>query len=134
MRLSGTALTWGAALSNLVAAVPIQDSPRQRLLDNKPLPAKYRKSVTNPYTPDYHDPYDSAIDAIGKKLDPLPYRNGNGASVLGPWNRERARENPDIVRPPSKDHGDMLNLRWSFVDSHTRIEVDFPTAMCWFRC
>ncbi|KAL2136475.1 hypothetical protein VTI74DRAFT_3494 [Chaetomium olivicolor] len=121
MRLN-TAILLGAALSELTAAVPIQDSPRQRLLDGKPLPAKYRKNPPPPYTPGYRDPYDSAIDAVGEKLDPLPWRNGHGASVLGPWNKERARQNPDLVRPPSTDHGNMPNLRWSFVDSHIRIE------------
>lgn len=125
MRLSSTALVLAAGLSDFAAAVPIQDSPRQRLLDGKPLPAKYRKSTPsqNPYTPDYKDPYDKFIDAVGDGLDPLPWRNGEGASVLGPWNRERSRQNPDLVRPPSTDHGDMPNLRWSFADSHIRIEV-----------
>jgi len=124
MRLSSTALVLAAGLSDFAAAVPIQDSPRQRLLDGKPLPAKYRKSTPsqNPYTPDYKDPYDKFIDAVGDGLDPLPWRNGEGASVLGPWNRERSRQNPDLVRPPSTDHGDMPNLRWSFADSHIRIE------------
>ena len=134
MRLSSTVLTSGAALSSIAAAAPIQDSPRQRLLDNKPLPAKYRKSLLDPYKPGYHDPYDGAIDAIGKKLDPLPYRNGDGASVLGPWNRERARQNPDIVRPPSTDHGDMPSLRWSFVDSHIRIEVEYAPSNVLILC
>ncbi len=124
MRLTTTALALAATLSDLSAAVPIQDSPRQRLLDGKPLPAKYRKSTPpNPYTPDYRDPYDKSIDAVGLGLDPLPWRNGKGASVLGPWNPERSRQNADIVRPPSTDHGDMPNLRWSFADSHIRIEV-----------
>ncbi|KAK3298738.1 RmlC-like cupin domain-containing protein [Chaetomium fimeti] len=122
MRLSSTALLLAVGLRDLAAAVPIQDSPRQRLLDGKPLPAKYRKSTPAPYTPEYRDPYDKAIDAIGEGLDPLPWRNGDGASVLGPWNRERSRQNSDIVRPPSTDHGDMPNLRWSFADSHIRIE------------
>ncbi|KAL2175495.1 RmlC-like cupin domain-containing protein [Thermothelomyces heterothallicus CBS 202.75] len=121
MRLPAT-IVLAATLGDLAVAVPIQDSPRQRLLDGKPLPAKYRKNSPPPYTPEHRDPYDSAVDAIGEKLDPLPYRNGDGASVLGPWNRERARQNPDIVRPPSTDHGDMPNLRWSFADSHIRIE------------
>jgi hypothetical protein len=56
-------------------------------------------------------------------LDPLPWRNGLGASVLGPWNWERSRQSPDLVRPPSTDHGNMMNMRWSFADSHVRIEV-----------
>ncbi|KAK4103012.1 oxalate decarboxylase oxdC [Parathielavia hyrcaniae] len=122
MRLSTAVTVLGATLSHFTAAVPVQDSPRQRLLDGKPLPAKYRKNPPNPYRPGFRDPDDSAVDSIGRKLDPLPYRNGDGASVLGPWNRERARQNPDLVRPPSTDHGNMPNLRWSFVDSHIRIE------------
>ncbi|KAK4125363.1 Bicupin, oxalate decarboxylase/oxidase [Parathielavia appendiculata] len=123
MRLSTAVTVLGAALiSDFAAAVPVQDSPRQRLLDGKPLPAKYRKDPPDPYRPGYRDPNDGAVDSIGRKLDPLPYRNGDGTSVLGPWNRERARQNPDLVRPPSTDHGNMPNLRWSFVDSHVRIE------------
>lgn len=49
-------------------------------------------------------------------------RNGDGADILGPRNRARERENPDLVRPPSTDHGNMPNMRWSFADSHIRIE------------
>lgn len=121
MAILKTLLT-GLALSSLGLAVPIQDSPRQRLLDGKPLPAKYRKTAP-PYTPEHRDPYDGAVDSIGKDVDPLPWRNGHGASVLGPWNRGRAKQGPDLVRPPSTDHGAMKNMRWSFVDSHIRIEV-----------
>lgn len=52
----------------------------------------------------------------------MPYRNGDGTSVLGPRNRDRERQNPDLVRPPSTDHGNIPNMRWSFADSHIRIE------------
>jgi oxalate decarboxylase family bicupin protein len=41
---------------------------------------------------------------------------------MGPRNRERERQNPDLVRPPSTDHGKIANMRWSFSDSHMRIE------------
>ena len=51
-----------------------------------------------------------------------PQRNGDGTSILGPRNRDRERQNPDLVRPPSTDHGTMPNYRWSFADSHIRIE------------
>ncbi|KAF2263684.1 Bicupin, oxalate decarboxylase/oxidase [Lojkania enalia] len=78
--------------------------------------------LKDPYTPDYHDPYDRRVDAVGDKLQPLPYRNGDGTDVLGPRNKPRERENPDIVRPPGTDHGTFPNLRWSFADSHVRIE------------
>jgi hypothetical protein len=122
-------LFWGAAvvliaLNESVFAVPVQDSPRQRLLDGYGLPSKYRQTkITTPYTPGNRDPLDKAIDAVGGQLDPLPWRNGLGASVLGPWNQERSRQSPDLIRPPSTDSGNMQNMRWSFADSHIRIEV-----------
>ncbi|KAI0861850.1 oxalate decarboxylase family bicupin [Xylaria cubensis] len=112
----------GLALSNSGLAVPVQDSPRQYLLAGLDLPPKYSKKTKSPYNPDHRDSLDRAVDSIGNELDPLPYRNGLGASVLGPWNWERSRQNPDLVRPPSTDHGDMKNMRWSFADSHVRIE------------
>ena len=52
----------------------------------------------------------------------ITQRNGDGADMLGPRNRGRERQNPDLVRPPSTDHGNMPNMRWSFADSHIRIE------------
>lgn len=112
-----------AALSH---AVPHRDSPQQRLKAGLELPDKFltskKTSKQNPYTPDFRDPYDGKVDPIKDNLDPLPWRNGLGASVLGPWNPERSRQNPDLVRPPSTDHGNMANMRWSFADSHVRIE------------
>lgn len=124
MKLWSSLLILGIALNDLVQAVPIQDSPRQRLLDGLELPEKYRKAKTAPpYTPGNKDPLDKAVDSVGDDLDPLPWRNGLGASVLGPWNADRSRQSPDLVRPPSTDHGNMKNMRWSFADSHIRIEV-----------
>lgn len=117
-----------ALVANLCDAIPVQDSPRQRLLDGLGLPSTYR-SVSGggriPFTPGHKDPYDDAVDTVGDELDPLPWRNGLGASVLGPWNRERSRQSPDLVRPPSTDSGNLANMRWSFADSHIRIEVSF---------
>jgi hypothetical protein len=81
------------------------------------------EEVLDPYTPSYHDRYDHKVDSIGGGLDPLPYRNGDGASILGPQNKGRTRQNPDLMRPPTTDHGDMKNMRWSYADSHVRIEV-----------
>lgn len=123
MRLQNSVLLLAVAWGQLSFAVPVQDSPRQRLLDGLELPARYRKTNTAPpYTPGNKDSLDKAIDAVGDGLDPLPWRNGLGASVLGPWNKERSQQSPDLVRPPSTDHGNMKNMRWSFADSHIRIE------------
>lgn len=114
-------------LAGAVSGLPHMDSPRQRLLNGLELPDKFEMKDTpgkgKPYTPEHRDPYDGAIDPYKEDLDPKPWRNGLGASVLGPWNKERSKENPDLVRPPSTDHGNVANMRWSFADSHIRIEV-----------
>lgn len=115
-----------AAILSLCGCVPVEDSPRQRLLKGLGLPPSYRGVTggkTLPFTPEHRDPDDNAVDSVGEHLDPLPWRNGLGASVLGPWNKERSRQSPDLIRPPSTDHGNMANMRWSFADSHIRIEV-----------
>jgi len=71
----------------------------------------------DPY--DYkNDPYD---DAEGKR--PEPWRNTKGASILGPRNIAREMQSPDMVHPPETDKGTMPNMKWSFADSHMRIEV-----------
>ncbi|KAK1049502.1 hypothetical protein LTS16_003779 [Friedmanniomyces endolithicus] len=75
-----------------------------------------------PYARNHNDPYDRKVDSVGEGLHPEPYRNGLGTSVLGPRNRNREQQDPDMVRPPSTDHGSMPSMRWSFADSHTRIE------------
>lgn len=49
--------------------------------------------------------------------------NGHfGATVLGPSNPARDAENPDILVPPRTDYGTLPNLKWSFSDSHMRLE------------
>jgi hypothetical protein len=120
MKLSASQLLVAGA--GLTAALPHYDSPRQRLLNGLELPSSM-KPKNPPYTPGHRDPYDKFVDPIGDDLDPLPWRNGLGSSVLGPWNPERSRQSPDMVRPPSTDHGNVANMRWSFADSHIRIEV-----------
>ncbi|KXJ91758.1 oxalate decarboxylase oxdC [Microdochium bolleyi] len=128
-----TAFALALALAQGAIAIPIEDSPREYLLAGLELPPKYSRpngkvagmrapEPNGPYRPGYDDPLDRYIDAEGDGLDPLPYRGKLGASVLGPWNKDRSRQSPDLVRPPSTDHGNMKNLRWSFADSHVRIE------------
>ncbi|MFZ4772966.1 MAG: oxalate decarboxylase family bicupin [Chlamydiia bacterium] len=57
-----------------------------------------------------------------KKASIQPIRGKQGGTVLGPSNPARENENPDIVVPPSTDYGTFPNLRWSFADSHMRLE------------
>ncbi|KAM3457267.1 hypothetical protein NHJ6243_007854 [Beauveria neobassiana] len=126
MKLTTTQLllAGAAGLSGLAAALPHRDSPQQRFLNGLALPDKHAAAAGRhrPYTPGHRDKLDRYVDPEQENLDPLPWRNGQGATVLGPYNRDRSRQSPDMVRPPSTDHGNVANMRWSFTDSHTRIE------------
>jgi oxalate decarboxylase len=62
--------------------------------------------------------------AIAQTSDavPQPLRTGEGGTDRGPRNIARDRQNPDILVPPSTDHGTLPNLRFSFSDAHMRLE------------
>ncbi|KAH9950506.1 RmlC-like cupin domain-containing protein [Amylocystis lapponica] len=53
---------------------------------------------------------------------PEPRRGDLGADIIGPRNPEREKQSPSLVRPPPTDSGTLPSLKWSFADSHTRIE------------
>jgi oxalate decarboxylase len=53
---------------------------------------------------------------------PQPQRPGHGGTDPGPRNLMRDQQNPDLLVPPSTDHGTLPNLRYSFSDSHVRQE------------
>ncbi|KAL8243720.1 hypothetical protein R6Q59_009978 [Mikania micrantha] len=125
MLISQTLTQWGLALlaaAELCNAVPMKESSQQHMEERPYVIKGFKGSYNDPYTPDASDPYDRKVDSVGKKLNPLPWRNGKGATVLGPQNPARQRQNPDLFRPPSTDHGSINNMRWSFADSHVRIE------------
>src|SRR5258705_2328490 len=54
---------------------------------------------------------------------PQPQRPGGGGTDPGPRNIVRDRQNPDILVPPSTDHGTLPNLRFSFSDAHMRLDT-----------
>ncbi len=53
---------------------------------------------------------------------PQPIRDNQGASILGPTNPPREAQAQDLLAPPRTDHGTLPSLRWSFADSHNRLE------------
>jgi oxalate decarboxylase len=53
---------------------------------------------------------------------PEPIRGDEGASIIGPTNPEREAQSRDRFSPPSTDHGTLPSLKWSFADSHNRLE------------
>jgi oxalate decarboxylase len=54
---------------------------------------------------------------------PQPQRPGHGGTDPGPRNTTLDGQNPDILVPPSTDHGTLPNLRFSFSDAHMRLET-----------
>ena len=61
--------------------------------------------------------------SAGPPATPKPPIEGKqGAPIIGQSNPAREAENPDILAPPSTDHGTTPNLKWSFADSHMRLE------------
>lgn len=63
---------------------------------------------------------DRNIKKLSRPKEPI--RGDQGASIIGPRNVELETQNPDILVPPRTDNGLMPNLKWSFADSHMRIE------------
>jgi oxalate decarboxylase len=60
------------------------------------------------------------VKAPSKQLEPISGKYG--ATILGPTNPSREAENPDVLVPPRTDSGTLPNLKWSFADSHMRLE------------
>ncbi|WP_428488228.1 oxalate decarboxylase family bicupin [Rhodopila sp.] len=54
--------------------------------------------------------------------DPQPIRGDKGADDPGPRDVLRDRENKDVLAPPETDRGTIPNLKFSFADSHNRLE------------
>ncbi|RJS56046.1 oxalate decarboxylase [Bacillus subtilis] len=53
---------------------------------------------------------------------PQPIRGDKGATVKIPRTIERDRQNPDMLVPPETDHGTVSNMKFSFSDTHNRLE------------
>ena len=64
----------------------------------------------------------AAVAQTGEPV-PQPQRPGHGGTDPGPRNFMRDRQNPDLLVPPSTDHGTLPNLRFSFSDAHLRQEA-----------
>lgn len=57
-----------------------------------------------------------------KQNEPIRQADQTGWVDQGPRNVQRDLENPDILVPPTTDHGTIANLRFSFSDAHMRLE------------
>ena len=82
-------------LIHVCSAAPVQDWNQRRLKGPHSGPHGGK-----PFTRKHRDQYDHKIDTVGNGMQPLPFRNGDGASMLGPRNKARERQNPDMLRPP----------------------------------
>ncbi|MHD0398670.1 cupin domain-containing protein [Staphylococcus simulans] len=63
---------------------------------------------------------------MNKKINnndiPQPIRGNDGATDEGPRNIERDLQNPDMIVPPATDGGTLDNMKFSYSDTHVRIE------------
>jgi oxalate decarboxylase len=64
----------------------------------------------------------ASADGQTGETAPQPRRAGHGGTDPGPRNLSRDSQNPDLLVPPSTDHGTLPNLRFSFSDAHMRQE------------
>ncbi|KAF8071551.1 oxalate decarboxylase [Lyophyllum atratum] len=55
--------------------------------------------------------------------DHQPIRGSLGALLMGPTNPEIVAQNPDLLAPPSTDHGSVSNAKWAFSLSHNRLQT-----------
>jgi oxalate decarboxylase len=51
-----------------------------------------------------------------------PVRGKEGASILGPSNPPREAQSRDRLAPPATDNGTLPNLKFSFADTHNRLQ------------
>ena len=63
-----------------------------------------------------------ALTTAAAQAQVEPMLGVEGAPIAGPVNPARQAQEPDTTLPPKTDHGIMPNLKWSFTDSHMRIE------------
>jgi oxalate decarboxylase len=61
----------------------------------------------------------SAAASAGNDSEPVI--GNKGAPIIGPRNPEREQQDPDLLRPPTTDHGNLPKLRFSFADAHMKI-------------
>lgn len=76
---------------------------------------------TAPYASD--DPNAVICIPNDPNIQPEPIRGKLKASILGPQNVEIDRQNPDLLAPPTTDHGTVANAKWPFSLSHNRLQA-----------
>ncbi|KAI0046337.1 oxalate decarboxylase [Auriscalpium vulgare] len=52
-----------------------------------------------------------------------PIRGPLGANIMGPQNIPIQQQVPDLIAPPTTDHGDVGNAKWPFALSHNRLQT-----------
>ncbi|EJD06750.1 oxalate decarboxylase [Fomitiporia mediterranea MF3/22] len=63
-------------------------------------------------------PYPQGTDEI-----PQPINRDLGAPLMAPDNIAISQQNPDLLAPPSTDHGSVENAKWPFALSHNRLHT-----------
>ncbi|CAA7267452.1 unnamed protein product [Cyclocybe aegerita] len=54
---------------------------------------------------------------------PQAERGSLGATIMGPTDVDTTKANPDLLAPPTTDHGSVDNAKWAFSLSHNRLQT-----------
>ncbi|TEB31500.1 oxalate decarboxylase [Coprinellus micaceus] len=68
----------------------------------------------NPNNPVWDSSFTGPFDSIRGPL---------GATIIGPNNPNIAQQNPDLLAPPTTDHGSVPNIKWPMSLSHNRLST-----------
>ncbi|KAI9434386.1 oxalate decarboxylase [Lactarius indigo] len=87
-----------------------------------PHPSSTAPNASATVVPASDDP-NSPIFPPDSDVSAQPIRGGLGGAILGPQNLPLQQQNPDLLAPPTTDHGSVKNAKWSFALSSNRIQT-----------
>ncbi|KAI1797191.1 oxalate decarboxylase [Ganoderma leucocontextum] len=74
-------------------------------------------------TPIASDDPNNVIFSPGSNIIPEPIRGQLGTVEIGAPNVPVELQNPDLLAPPTTDHGELQNAKWPFALSHNRLQT-----------
>ncbi|KAM5530877.1 hypothetical protein V8D89_015462 [Ganoderma adspersum] len=69
------------------------------------------------------DDPNNVIFPPNSNIIPEPIRGQLGVQEIGPQNIPVELQNPDLLAPPTTDHGEFQNAKWPFALSHVRLQT-----------
>ncbi|KAF9262429.1 Bicupin, oxalate decarboxylase/oxidase [Marasmius fiardii PR-910] len=109
--------------SSVVSSSVVSVSTASTIETSTPTSSAAESTATVPFVPTTPNPPLWSPDSPPNDPAIAPIRGKLGAPLLGPDNRPADVENPDLLAPPSTDHGSVSNAKWPFAMSHNRLQT-----------